>query len=877
MEVDSSVDPKPFKGAGEGKEETYEIKWVALDEAMELLEDEYEGKHQEKADRDIQAIRQGHREWEGRNKRASFHAAIKKEATKISVDAQQAHSQLGDYFAENGKFPDDLREDPYYVSLLAEIGKETFTPTTSSTSTYTMLKGLMGNYLKKMDIEKGLFGAATFSNLQQSFASNWGSNAMLTSVHTNIVAHAIAEIRGFPESWMFGTAVPEDLDSSGRPMFRSDNLRDEMIKAYDAFESGKTDGKGFFSNGEKYDFNKMHPVKYKQLVNGKPTEITEENHWNLVMGRAKAVQKIKSGKYLGGLSGDSKKSWKAHTSAVYLEYAESYLKSQDKEDLFNELKEKGLKGKKELIEHGKEFVREYAKTAQNITQGLLKAALPKGVHHIYTLRHVGSAREVAGDYGIDGSTPAGLESLPNSSSEKAGGEGMKQIVHSGVLAGGSVNPLSWTNDYTVFRRTNVRDIFMIQALWNPGHEGERELIVVNNPNSEARVVRRKGDIWNAETWDMAPDRNGMFPEGVFEHKGKRWGITSPSTDFKNTLVPATSKDNPMISEHEGGQLGTNAGKLMKDPETNKQFYVKYSAEDGKNASEDLANKLYEAADIAVPHTEMVRWENGHALKSDWIDDTVHHGTSDGTLSGTPSAELINRPDIKHGFLVDAVLANWDVAGAGTEKPYGNLMEKDGKIIRIDQGGALAYKGLSGQKGGNGSTFWSGHTKHQENDFLDEIDTLRDENINPTTAHIFQGMTEDDWDSASSNLMKLTNSRIEDIVNDSAILATDKNKMIDTLKARRDAALKWWISNPQLVGQTGYNSIEDLHSKSNLLKQDLFKAVNKELEAHKNQPMLWLDEEGHNERLMRTEEEQISAEKGFEFANQLRANLKSKSN
>ena len=98
MEVDSSVDPKPFKGAGEGKEETDEIKWVSLDEAMNLLEESYEGKHQGKADRDIQAIRQGHREWEGRNKRAAFHENIKGEASKLSADAAEAHDNLGGLF-----------------------------------------------------------------------------------------------------------------------------------------------------------------------------------------------------------------------------------------------------------------------------------------------------------------------------------------------------------------------------------------------------------------------------------------------------------------------------------------------------------------------------------------------------------------------------------------------------------------------------------------------------------------------------------------------------------------------------------------------------------------------------------------------------------
>ena len=94
MEVDSSVDPQPFKGTAEGTEETAGIKWVDLRDAMELLEEEYPGRNQETADRDIQAIRQGHREWSGRNDRASFHKDITSLGTEMSKDADTIFNDL---------------------------------------------------------------------------------------------------------------------------------------------------------------------------------------------------------------------------------------------------------------------------------------------------------------------------------------------------------------------------------------------------------------------------------------------------------------------------------------------------------------------------------------------------------------------------------------------------------------------------------------------------------------------------------------------------------------------------------------------------------------------------------------------------------------
>ena len=186
--------------------------------------------------------------------------------------------------------------------------------------------------------------------------------------------------------------------------------------------------------------------------------------------------------------------------------------------------------------------------------------------------------------------------------------------------------------------------------------------------------------------------------------------------------------------------------------------------------------------------------------------------------------------------MDAVLCNWDVVGAGSEKPYGNIVEHNGRMVRLDQGGSMEFSGLQGKKLGTGSPFWDGHQNPQWNDDLDEISTLRTHKINPTTANLFKSMTDDDLHEAGKKLLELKDSRIEDAVNNSAIPATNKDRMIDTLKGRRDAALTWWVKNTD----SGYNSFEDLQSKTYIQKQDLLKADNSDLKKHKNVTRLFFD-------------------------------------
>ena len=893
MTVDSSVAPQPFKGASEGKEETSAIKWVSLKEAMELLEEDYEGKNHEAADRDIQAIRAAHREWTDSDDDASMFANMEVQAQTQTQTTHQIQMSIVDWFVEHGELPD--LTSPKYLPLINDVGAEFIHPGEHGTPSYGHLKELMHDMLRKVDQQRGhtlgqSLDFSSFSDINRIFSHKWAGDSLKTARATNMLSHSLAAVRGYSESYMYGHEIPDDVDVANNRIYRTDALRDEMIAAYDAWEKGESDGKGFFSNGEKYNFNNQKARGLMTTIQvDQAGELVEKQveSWDFVIERARATKDVKEAVFKTSEGKDE--------ADAYREAGTAYFKQHKEEEPKEGPYDYGSDYDKQLIAAGKKFIDEATQMAYNITQGFLAAVFGNDVHHLLIWRKFNNPREILGNSGERGTktvTEAHVQQMgmPTKANEKAGTPGFGTYMRSGNLTGGSTHP-AWgdppgeKSTYHAVQRTNLKDIFLTTSL-GLGLTNEREIVYMTNPNTKSYVVYNDGKHVKGKTWTISDEGNGFITKNMMGAEGGRvLGITDPKNNYSphvngGLLVKAKDTDLPILADKKDGKLGTNAGGVYKAKGSNKFFYIKHDSHAGQNASEDLANKLYEAAGIAVPNTEIVKWGDGTALKSDWIDDATYHkptdasgnyiedGTGKEGIYGSPSKALLNRPEIKQGFLVDCVLANWDVAGAGPERRYGNLAEADGKVIRLDQGGALNFSGTGNPK----PAFFTSHKNPKHNDYMDELDTLRNASLegNHTTAHIFQDMSEDDWNTAAENLMRLTNGRIEDLVNDSAIKGPDKDTMIETLIARRDKALDWWIHNPDVVGTTGYTSLEDLHAKRNILRKALLKEDNAELYADKHTPLLWIDDEGKNaDRLPRTAEDKAAADKHYEAVTKLK--------
>lgn len=169
--------------------------------------------------------------------------------------------------------------------------------------------------------------------------------------------------------------------------------------------------------------------------------------------------------------------------------------------------------------------------------------------------------------------------------------------------------------------------------------------------------------------------------------------------------------------------GSTGANLYKNT-TNKKWVIKKSKKgEGGFAqvkSEATVNDIYEALGIRVPKHKL-DIEN-KALILEYIDGKI--------LGHTSKAEYDKAAaELRKGFVVDALLANWDVIGSYRDNI---ILPKDGSTpVRIDNGGALNFKATGGKKPFTG--------------IVDELNTMRDKHISRTAYEVFGSITSDEID------------------------------------------------------------------------------------------------------------------------------------
>ena len=810
-------------------DETKSVKWMSPDEAYKTLDDI----DNESAKRDKDAIAAGIHEHNEEKKTASAFAKMMEHAKTAAINESQAYEIAIDGFVKDGKFPDDFSTNPKYQKAFDNLAWHVSHPTSMDST----LKKLSGVTMKKFDEKHGLSGYATLSDVHSTFMSDWGHDALGTykgnlnpgqligmdsgdsqqQLMANLVNHRIAKMFNFGDSYRFDKVIPPSVDSSGKQCYRSYEDKKAYIEAYDNWKAGNlettNDGKNVYhvklSDGEFINFDVKKdfsaPAKLGQ------SEKTY-NSWDFRYKRDKKVLEKEDGNwgYLNGTPVEIFKKMAIDKGKKVM--AESVYDAMTDEQKKNFQYEDGSTMSYE--DAGNKLVDMYIEHAKGLNNHILDKVYPN-TSHFFVGRKSTSPREIGGDFGASGTGTSASLLNPLLEEAESKGEGLKTNIHTAALGGYSTNPNTWTGKYAIIKKVNKRDVFMMPSISSTGYDSEHEMVVMNNPESEARTVSSDGKVWGGE-WKLGGDTNGLHPEKMFG-KTITKGITNPNNDYHEVLKPVKQSD-----EVPSGKLGTNTGGTYSD-ERGGHYYVKNDYDD-KHASEQLANTIYKKLGFNVPETELVNWKDKTALKSKWLAGGKYH-------QGTQA--LLNRADLKDGFLVDAVLANRDVVGAGVEKPYGNILEHEGKFYRLDQGGALEHNGLSGKK--NDFHDW-------KNEHLSELDGFLDKEINPTTAHVFgggEGMS-NTWQKATDKLIQMKDSVIEDLVTDSGIAPQSKFKMIDTLKRRRDNALEWVIKNHDVE----YNSLEEIKNSTSLLKASIEEdeGIHLYLDEPQSDRYAWTDEE-----------------------------------
>lgn len=237
-----------------------------------------------------------------------------------------------------------------------------------------------------------------------------------------------------------------------------------------------------------------------------------------------------------------------------------------------------------------------------------------------------------------------------------------------------------------------------------------------------------------------------------------------------TVVVATEKVGELTAmvadswKQTGPQKGSNPGGKFKDTK-GVEWYCKFPADQDMVKNELLAAKFYEMLGAKLPTLRLVKKDGKLGIASKWVD---------GMKSGTPD-ELAKADGTYKGFVFDAWLANWDAVGADFDNL---LLDKQGKALRVDVGGSLAYRAMGGKKG---AAFGNDVT---------ELDTLLDPSKNAKSAAVFKDITPEDIKAGAEVLAKMREGQIKKLVNlfgpgDQA----DKEELVAKLAARRNYILE----------------------------------------------------------------------------------------
>lgn len=261
------------------------------------------------------------------------------------------------------------------------------------------------------------------------------------------------------------------------------------------------------------------------------------------------------------------------------------------------------------------------------------------------------------------------------------------------------------------------------------------------PKAPVKVAPPPPDLHNTARWNTPIGPNGRKPAvGLLPVNGERQAYKPTLPTLPKPTKPITHKvkfpsqaDKKKLSYVQG--LGGGTGAELVADSMNTRYVRKKGANPDHLREEVAADKLYAACGVRVPAVELHE-EDGKPVK---LAEFVTGKTLRDYLSSANATDKKNvLKKIQQSFAADALLGNWDVAGAN----FDNVMiDAQGEPIRIDNGGSLRYRALGTPKGKD----WNAHPT--------ELWSLTDEKLgkNPQTAEMFKGMK---WSDTVEQMEKL---------------------------------------------------------------------------------------------------------------------------
>lgn len=187
----------------------------------------------------------------------------------------------------------------------------------------------------------------------------------------------------------------------------------------------------------------------------------------------------------------------------------------------------------------------------------------------------------------------------------------------------------------------------------------------------------------------------------------------------------------------GDARGSTRGGVFRSPDGT-QWYVKTPQSVDHVRNEVLAARLYTELGVYVPSIKPISIDGRMAIASRMLPDAR-------ALSPDLEARVAD------GFVADAWLANWDVAGAGNLKAMHVAGGAPIGPFRIDVGGALLHRAMGEPKG---AAFGK---------VVGEVDSLRDARINPAAARLFRHVGDTQLRQGIQRVASLPDARIWQLV------------------------------------------------------------------------------------------------------------------
>lgn len=191
--------------------------------------------------------------------------------------------------------------------------------------------------------------------------------------------------------------------------------------------------------------------------------------------------------------------------------------------------------------------------------------------------------------------------------------------------------------------------------------------------------------------------------------------------MSNTLENFTLKELPTKL---GGSTGAKLVEVTHDDGSVAKYVMKaYSGNEDQVKNEWLANALYKQFGLrsGAPDSKMGVVNGQRVIFNPFVEGIQTLNSLDAKKAKSAAGKL------QDDFILDAWLSNWDVIGLSQDNA---AIDATGKVLRLDNGGALLFRAQGSPKG---SAFA---------DTVSEIDTLRNASKNPSAAKVFGELTDD---------------------------------------------------------------------------------------------------------------------------------------